>query len=165
MSLSSFRLTSLVALLVATWALAAAAQGGAPSPVNPDELALRQQYATFDRLLVDRNLDGVVALMTRDVTFQTRSGRRNLTQWKAAFDSQLQALVTTHTRVEAINLHGKSADVKTWCEQRYENLHVKGVPSTKFIIRSGAIDHWVKTDNGWRLKSSKQEAVDVEPLD
>lgn len=160
-------LRSALLLIVAVLAFAPVARAQEPEPApNPDEAVLRELYANFDRFLLNRDMDGVVALMARDVTFQSNSGkRRNLEQWRKAFDRQLNSLVQTRTRVESVALRGNSADVKTWCEQRYENLKIEGAEQKKFIIRSGALDHWVKTPEGWRLKSSRQQDLDVEPLD
>lgn len=134
-------------------------------PMSDDEAAVRQQYKEFDRLLVDRDLDGVTALMTPDVVFESGGKKHKLVEWRRAFDSQVRSLVSSTTRIDAMQVQGKNADVKTWCVQKYNNLQMEGTDAKKFIIRTGAIDRWVKTPDGWRLKSSKQQDIDVEPIE
>lgn len=137
----------------------------APSPTNDDEAAIRQQYDDFDRLLVERDLDGVTALMALDVVFESGGKKHKLVAWRRAFDSQVRSLVSCKTRIDGMRVQGKTADVKTWCVQRYNNLQMEGTDHKKFIIRTAAMDRWVKTPEGWRLKSSKQQETDVEPVE
>lgn len=136
------------------------------SPMSDDEAALRQQYQNFDRLLVERDLDGVVALMTPDVTFENGRKKIKLVDWRRSFDVQVKSLVSCKTRVERVTFkNAKSAEVQTWSEQRYTQVLADGGGKKRFIIRSGAIDLWVKASGGWRLKSSEQQALDVESID
>lgn len=163
---------SLLGLLMVAACAFALARGAAaqdampdPSPIDDDEAAIRQQYKDFDRLLVDRDLDGATALMAPDVVFESGGKKHKLVAWRRAYDGQVKSLVSCTTRIDAIRVQGKTADVKTWCIQRYNNLQMEGTDSKKFIIRTGAMDRWVKTPDGWRLKSSKQQEIDVEPIE
>lgn len=153
-----------LALAICFVSTAVAQEPSGPAP-SDDEVAIRQQYKAFDELLVGRDLDGVTALMDKDVKFEAGRRKMDLKGWRRIFDSQVASLISSKTRVEAVVVNGKTADVQTWCEQRYANLKVEGTDKTRFVVRTGSIDRWIRTPQGWRLKSSKQQATDIEPLD
>lgn len=161
-----FSLLGLFVVMVCLVRIAVAQEppSGGP-PMSEDEAAIRQAYKDWDRFLLERDLDSVTAMMMKDASFESNGKKYKVLAWRRAYDTQVTSLVHCHTRIDGIRVQGKTADVKTWCEQRYTNLHIDGTEKKKFIIRSASLDQWVKTPEGWRLKSSKQQEVDVEPIE
>lgn len=127
---------------------------------DDDEVVLRQMYESVDRLLVEKNVDALSALLTKDFTFSGTDGKKETKeQWCASLREQVKGLVRSRTRVDSITLHTSSAEVKTW-----NVAHFDFNPTRRFIIRAGSVDKWIKTTQGWRIKSSEQNSVDIETL-
>ncbi len=125
-----------------------------------DEATLRDIYTRFDEFIQQKNVNGIAAYLSEKFTFKPLKGKTvHLKQWKEAFERSIPQIVDSHTRVLSVLIHGKGADVHTWSEQRYCRPDKK-----QYIVRAGAVDHWVKTADGWRLKSSRQDSIDVEPI-
>lgn len=130
------------------------------APVQEEAKELQEHYAHMDQAFKDKKIDVMASMITEDFKFETKDGKSLDHKQTLQLTEQLfAALQTVHESVSKVEKveEGETATTLIATVKQTVKATISGQDGKphELVVVTISKDHWVATDDGWKLKSTK----------